>query len=79
MYKEEKSAGLTFVRCSSCRCLVPAIDGKCRMCGAYLTASVDKAADVQCPACRYLVPATNSVCRMCGVSLTAPVDGADNA
>ncbi|NDC37773.1 MAG: hypothetical protein EBZ48_06940, partial [Proteobacteria bacterium] len=33
------STELTFVRCPSCRSLVPAISTRCRMCGATLEAS----------------------------------------
>ena len=33
------STELTFVRCPSCRSLVPAAQKRCRMCGAVLDAS----------------------------------------
>ena len=34
------STELTFVRCPSCRSLVPAISSRCRMCGATIDAAV---------------------------------------
>ncbi len=36
------SSELTFVRCSSCRSLVPAVSTRCRMCGAPLDSSADQ-------------------------------------
>ena len=33
------STELTFVRCPSCRSLVPAVSTRCRMCGATLDAT----------------------------------------
>lgn len=39
------STELTFVRCSSCRSLVPAVSTRCRMCGASLDAASDESAE----------------------------------
>ena len=39
------STELTFVRCPSCRSLVPAVSSRCRMCGAGLDASDELAGD----------------------------------
>ena len=47
MCKDEKSTGLTFVKCPACRSLVPSTHNKCRMCGAYLTVPADKSAPVK--------------------------------
>jgi hypothetical protein len=39
------STELTFIRCSSCRSLVPAVSSRCRMCGAPIDSGDDKSAD----------------------------------
>lgn len=39
------STELTFVRCPSCRSLVPAVSTRCRMCGATLDAAANEEAD----------------------------------
>lgn len=44
------STELTFIRCSSCRSLVPAMSTRCRMCGADLQAKKASAPEVSTPA-----------------------------
>ena len=50
----------TFIRCLSCRSLVPESSESCRMCGASLSTS--------CPRCTESVPATSSICK-CGAPI----------
>lgn len=52
--------GMTFVRCSSCRTLVPSDSDSCRMCGVKLVNT--------CPSCAEVVPATEQFCE-CGAEI----------